>query len=287
MLIIFIMLYIPSLVVKLLSHVWLWPHGLQHARPPCPSPAPGVYPNSCPLSRWCHPAISSSVVPFSSCLQSFPASGSFLMSRLFTSGGLSIGASASASVLPMNVQDWCSLGWTGLILLLPKRLSRVYSSNIVQKHQFFGPQPCLWSNSTSIHDCWKNRSFACMDLCPLYVLSTYLNTWSRFLLSQYYYLKGSFRSYWEGTKVVVSCSSRFACPSLFYCYYILFYLFPFWPCCPACRVLGPKPVRPALEVQSLSRWTTRDVLFTSCFKLDAEQWLRRSRSAVFDVSVWI
>ena len=91
----------------------LWPHGLQHARSPCPSPTPGVYSNSCPLSRWCHPTISSSVVPFSSRLQSFPASGSFPMSQFFASGGLSIGASASASVLPVNTQDWFPLGWTG------------------------------------------------------------------------------------------------------------------------------------------------------------------------------
>ena len=96
----------------------LWPHGLQHTRPPCPSPAPGVYSNSCPLSRWCHPNISSSVIPFSSCLQSFPASGSFLMSQLFASGGQSIGVSASASVLPMKIQDWFPLGWTGCISLL-------------------------------------------------------------------------------------------------------------------------------------------------------------------------
>ena len=96
----------------------LWPHGLQHTRLPCPSPAPGVYSNSCPLSRWCHPNISSSVIPFSSCLQSFPASGSFLMSQLFASGGQSIGVSASASVLPMKIQDWFPLGWTGCISLL-------------------------------------------------------------------------------------------------------------------------------------------------------------------------
>ena len=114
----------------------LRPHGLQHARPPCPSPAPGVYSNSCPLSWWCHPTISSSV--FSSCLQSFPASGSFPMSQLFASGGQSIGVSASASVLPMSIQDWFPLGFTALISLLSKGLSRVFSNNTVQKHQFFG-----------------------------------------------------------------------------------------------------------------------------------------------------
>ena len=106
----------------------LWPHGLQHARPPCPSPAPGAYSNSCPLSRWCHPTISSSVVPFSSHLQSFPASGSFQMSQLFAWGGQSIGASASGSVLSMNIQDWSPLGWTGWICSQPRGLSRVSSS---------------------------------------------------------------------------------------------------------------------------------------------------------------
>ena len=115
----------------------LWPHELQHARPPCPSPTPGVYSNSCPLSWWCHPTISSSVIPFSSCPQSFPASGSFQMSQFFISGGQSIGVSASASVLPMNTQDLSPLGWTGWIFLQSKGLSRVFSNNTVQKHQFF------------------------------------------------------------------------------------------------------------------------------------------------------
>ena len=116
----------------------LWPHGLQHARPPCPSPTPRVYSNSCPLSRWCHPTISSSVIPFSSYLQSFPAAGSFQMSQFFVSGGQSIGVSASASVLPMNIQDWSPLGWTGWISLQSRGLSRVFSNTTVQKHQFFG-----------------------------------------------------------------------------------------------------------------------------------------------------
>ena len=115
----------------------LQPHGLQHARPPCQSPTPGVYSNSCPLSLRCHPTISSSVVPFCSCLQSFPTSGSFQMSQLFTSGGQSIGVLASASVLPMNTQDWSPLGWTGWISLQSKGLSRVFSNTTVQKHQFF------------------------------------------------------------------------------------------------------------------------------------------------------
>ena len=125
----------------------LWPHESQHASPPCPSPTPGVYSNSCPLSWWCHPTISSSVVPFSSCPQSLPASGSFPMSQFFTSGGQSIGVSASALVLPMNTQDWFPLGWIGWIFLQSKGLSRVFSSTTAQKHQFFGAQPSLWSTS--------------------------------------------------------------------------------------------------------------------------------------------
>ena len=118
----------------------LWPHELQHARPPCPSPTPGVHPNPGPSSQWCYPTISSSVVPFSSCLQSFPASGSFQMSQLFTSDGQSIGVSASTSVLPVNIQDWSSLGWTDWISLQSKGLSRVFSNTTVQKHQFFSAQ---------------------------------------------------------------------------------------------------------------------------------------------------
>ena len=124
----------------------LLPHGLQHARPPCPLPTPRVYSNSCPLSQWCHTIVSSSVIPLSSHLQSFPASGSFPMSQLFASGGQSIGVSASASVLPMNTQDWFPLGWAGCIFLQSKGLSRIFS-NTVQKHQFFGAQLSLWSNS--------------------------------------------------------------------------------------------------------------------------------------------
>ena len=123
----------------------LWPHGLQHARPPCPSPIARVHSNSCPLSWWRHPTILSSVVSFSSCLQSFPASGSLPMSQLFTSGGQSFWA--SATVLPMNSQSWFPLALTGLISLLPKGLSRVFSSTTVQKHQLFYAQLSLWSNS--------------------------------------------------------------------------------------------------------------------------------------------
>ena len=125
----------------------LWPHGLQHARPPYPSPTPGVYSNSCPLSPWCHPTIWSSVVTFSSRLQSFPASGSFQVSQFFASGGQGIGVSASASVLPMNIQDWFPLGWTGWISLLSKELWRLFSNTAVQKHQFLGAQLSLESSS--------------------------------------------------------------------------------------------------------------------------------------------
>ena len=121
----------------------LQPHELQQAKPPCPSPTPRVYPNSCPLSQWCHPTISSSVVPFSSCPQSFPASWSFQMSQLFTLGGQSIGVLASTSVLPMNTQDWSPLGWTGWISLQSKGLSRVFSNTTLQKHQFFSAQLSL------------------------------------------------------------------------------------------------------------------------------------------------
>ena len=121
----------------------LQPHELQHARPPCPSPTPGVHSNSRPSSRWCHPTISSSVIPFSSCPQSFPASGSFQMSQLFASGGQSIGVSASSSVLPMNIQDWFPLGWTGWIPLQSKGLLVVFSNTTVQKHQFFSAQLSL------------------------------------------------------------------------------------------------------------------------------------------------
>ena len=131
--------------VQLLSCVWsLHPHRMQHARLSCPSPTPGIYSNSCTLSWWCHPTISFFVIPFSACLQSFLASGSSWMNQFFTSGGQSIGV--SASVLPMNIQDWFPARWTGWIFLLSKGVLRVISNTTVQKHQFFGPQLSLWSN---------------------------------------------------------------------------------------------------------------------------------------------
>ena len=142
---------------SLVSHSWR-PHEPQHTRPPCPSPTDGVYPNACPLSRWCHPIISSSLVPFSSCPQSFLASGSSQMSQLFTSGGQRIGVSASTSVPPINTQDWSPLGWTGWISLQSKGLSRVFSNTTVQKHQFFGVHFLYSPTLTSIHDYWKNHS---------------------------------------------------------------------------------------------------------------------------------
>jgi len=131
--------------VQLLSHVKnsLQPHGPQHARLPCLSPNPGVYPNSCPSSRWCHPTILSSVIPFSACPQFSPASRSFQMSQLFKWGGQSTGVSASTSVLPMNTQDWFPLGWTGWTSLQSKGLSGVFSNTTVQKHQFFRAQLSL------------------------------------------------------------------------------------------------------------------------------------------------
>ena len=135
----------------------LWPHEPQHAKPPCPSPTPGVYSNSCPSSRWCHPTISSSVVPFSSCPQSLPASGSFPISQLFAWGGQSTGVSASASLLPMNTQDWSPLGGTGWIFLQFKGPSRVFSNTTVQKHQFFDAQ-------LSSHDGSQFLSLHCMWL---------------------------------------------------------------------------------------------------------------------------
>jgi len=145
--------------VQLLTLDWLlaipWLH---YIRLPCP-PTPVAYSNSCPSVRWCDPTISSSVIPFSSCLQTFPASGSFPMSQFFASGGRSIGTSASVSLLPMNIQNWFPLGLTGLISLQPKGLSGVFSNTTVQKHQFFGAQLSYSPTLTSINDLWKSHSF--------------------------------------------------------------------------------------------------------------------------------
>ena len=148
------------------------PHEPQHARPLCPSPTPRVHPNPCPLSWWCHPTTSSSVVPFSSCPQSFPASGSFQMSQFFTSGGQSIGVSASASVLPMNTQDWSPLGWAGLSSVWSKGLSKSLApqfKSISSSALNFPYSPAL----TSIHDYWKNHSFDQMDICQQSNVSTF------------------------------------------------------------------------------------------------------------------
>ena len=143
----------------------LQPHGLQHTRLPCPSPSPGACSNSCPLSQWCHPTISSSVIPSSSYLHSFPASGSFLMSWLFTSGGQSIGASASTSVLPMSIQGWFPLRLTGLISLLSKGLSGVFTTTTVQSINSLALCLLYGPALTSIYDYWKNLSIDYMDLC--------------------------------------------------------------------------------------------------------------------------
>ena len=143
----------------------LRPQGLQHARLPCPSPTPGACSNSCPSSQWYHPTISSSVIPFSSCLQSLPASGSFLMSQLFASGDQNIGVSASASVLPMSIQHWFPLWWTGLISLKSMGLSIIFSNTTVQSINSSALSLLYGLTLTTIHDYWKNHSFDHMDLC--------------------------------------------------------------------------------------------------------------------------
>ena len=137
----------------------LWPHGLQHTRPPCPSPTPGAYSNSCPLSQWCHPTISSSVIPFSSCLQSFPTSGSFPVSQFLAWDGQRIGVSASASILPMNIQDWSPLGWTGWISLQSKGLYRESSAPQFKSINSSALSLLCSPALKSIHDYWKNHSF--------------------------------------------------------------------------------------------------------------------------------
>ena len=141
----------------------LWPHESQHTRPPCPSPNPGVYSTSCPSSQWCHPDISSSVVPFSSCPQSLPASGSFPMSQLFAYSGQSTGVSASPSVLPENTQDSSPLGWTGWISLQSKGVSRIFSNTTFKSINFSAPS--FLHSPTSIYDYWKNHSLDQTDLC--------------------------------------------------------------------------------------------------------------------------
>ena len=137
----------------------LWPHGLQHTRPPSPSPTPRAYSNSCPLSQWCNPATSSSVIPFVICLQSFPASGSFQMSQLFTSGGQSIGVSASTSVLPMNIQDWFPLGWTVWVSLKSRGCSRVFSNTTVQSISSSVLSFLYSPTLTFIDDYWKKQNW--------------------------------------------------------------------------------------------------------------------------------
>ena len=160
----------------------LWPHGLQHSRHPCPSPTPGAYSNSCPSSRWCYPTISFSVVPFSSCLQYFPASGSFQRSQFFISGGQSVGVSASASVLPMNVQDRFPLGWTGWISLQSKGLSRVFP-NTQFKSIHSSALSFLYSPTlTSIHDYWKNHSLTRQTFVSK-VISLLFNMLSRLVIA--------------------------------------------------------------------------------------------------------
>ena len=155
---------------------------MQHARLPCPSPTFRVYSNTCSLSWWCHPTILSSVVPFSSCLQSFPASEYFQISQFFALHGQSIGVSVSASVLPMNIQGWFPLGLTGWISLQSKRLSRVFSSTTVQKHQFFGTQPSLWSDS---HICTWLLEKTTLTIWTFVgkVMSLLFNTLSRFVIA--------------------------------------------------------------------------------------------------------
>ena len=156
---------------------FLGPHDMQHARPPCPSPTARVCPNPCPLSWWCHLTISCSVIPFSSCAKSFPASGSFPMSQLFASGGQSIGVSASTSVLPMNTQDWSPLGLTGWISLQSKGLSRVFSNTTVQKHQFFRARYLV----RKIH---KEEYWICQKVHLGFSVTSYRKSQTNFLANQ-------------------------------------------------------------------------------------------------------
>ena len=163
----------------------LWPRELQHTRLPCPSPSPGACSNSYPLSQWCHTTISSSVAPFFFCPHSFPASGSFPMSQ-FSSGGQSIGASTSESILPMNIQGWFPSRLTGLVSLLSKGLSRVFSNTAIWKNQFSGAQPSVWSNThyqQSLHDYWKNPIALTIWAFAGKVMSLLFNTLSRFVIA--------------------------------------------------------------------------------------------------------
>ena len=199
----------------------LWLREVKHVRLLCPSPSSWVFSNSCPLSQWCHPTLSSSVIPFSSCLQSFPASGSLTMSQFFASGGQSIGASASASVLPMNIQDWFPLGWTGLISLLSEGLSRVFSSTTVQKHQLFSPQP-----------------FFIVQLSHLYMTTSknhmQMITTSTKQISQlsYYFhwvFGSNLRKYWEITmKMKVAIWVCLFAPSKFFTEKNMYFFFSFF-----------------------------------------------------------
>ena len=159
-----------------------WPHGLQHARLPCPSLSPGVCSNSCPSSQWFCLTISSSATLFSFCLQSFPASGSFPLSWLFASGGQIIGASASASVLPMNIQGWFPLGLIGLISLQSRGFSRVFSSTQLKSINSLVLSLLYGPTLTSIHDYWKNHNFDYTDLCQQSAISAFFNTLSRFVI---------------------------------------------------------------------------------------------------------
>ena len=193
----------------------LQPHGLQQARPSCPLPIPGVYSNLCPLSWWWHPTISSSIDPFSSHLQSFPASGSFQMSLFFASGGHSIGVSASASVLPLNIQDW-SLGWTDWISLLSKGLSKVFSNITVQKHQFLSTQLSLSPTLTSIHDYWKNHSLGKMDFVGK-VVSLLLNMLSRLVITFLLRSKPPLISWLQSPSAVILEPRKIVC-HCFHCF---------------------------------------------------------------------
>ena len=183
----------------------LQPHESQHARPLCPSQTPRVHSNSCPSSRWCHPAISSSVVHFSSCPQSLPASEPFPMSQLFAWGSQSIGVSASASVLPTNTQDWSPLEWTGWISLQSKGLSRVFSNTTVPKHQFFGTQPSLWSNSNPDMTSGKTIDLTIWNFVGK-VMSLLFNMLSRFVVAFLPRIKCLLISYWKESKVEVAKS---------------------------------------------------------------------------------